>query len=62
MLRRNSENFIAHFIFGLTSSYINDVISNGKLIVKNKVIQTVNENDVHEFTNEQAEKLWERMN
>lgn len=57
-----TENFLGHFIFGLTSGIVNDVISNGKLIVKDKVIQTVDENEIFEFTREEAKKLWERMN
>lgn len=56
------ENFLGHFIFGLSSTYVQDVISNGKLIVKDGIIQSVNEKEVLEFTNDQAQKLWNRMN
>jgi len=56
-----SENFLGHFIFGLTSNDVQHVISNGKLIVKNKTLQTIDENEIFDFTREQAVKLWERM-
>jgi cytosine/adenosine deaminase-related metal-dependent hydrolase len=58
----NQNNFLGHFIFGFSANFINDVISNGKLIVKDKVLLTVNENDTLKFVREQAEKLWGRMN
>ncbi len=57
----NSENFLGHFIFGLNSADIQHVISDGKLIVKNKIVQTVNEKELMKFAQEQAEKLWKKM-
>jgi len=54
-------NFLGHFIFGLTASDVQHVISNGMLIVKNKSILTVDEDEILDFTREQALKLWERM-
>lgn len=57
----NDDNFLGHFIFGLTSNHVQHVISNGKLIVKDKVIQTVNEKEVLQFTKEQSKRLWKRL-
>ncbi len=57
----NKDNFLGHFIFSLTSNDVQHVISNGKLIVKNKTLQTIDENEIFDFTREQAVKLWERM-
>jgi len=57
----DKDNFLGHFIFGLTSNDVQHVISDGKLIVKDKVILTVDEDEVLDFTREQAIKLWERM-
>jgi cytosine/adenosine deaminase-related metal-dependent hydrolase len=57
----NEGNFLGHFIFGLTSNHIQHVISNGKLIIKDKVIQTVNEKEVLEFTKEQSQRLWNKL-
>ena len=57
----NSENFLGHFIFGLNSNHVEDVISGGKLIVKNKIVQTVNETEILDFTREQSKRLWKEM-
>lgn len=56
-----SDNFLGHFVFGFNSNDVEHVVSDGKLIVKNKVIQNVNENEVMKFAQEQAVKLWEKM-
>lgn len=57
----NQENFLGHFIYGLNSNHVQYVISNGKLIVKDKAIQTVNEQEVLGFAKEQAIRLWKKM-
>lgn len=57
----NENNFLGHFIFGLTSNHIQHVISDGKLIVKDRIIQTVNEEEVLKFTKEQANRLWKKL-
>lgn len=57
----NENNFLGHFIFGLNSKYIQHVISNGKLIVKDGKIKTVNEKEILDFSKEIANRLWDRM-
>ena len=57
----NSDNFLGHFIFGLASNHVQHVISDGKLIVKNRIIQTVAEEEIMQFTKEQAVRLWEKL-
>ncbi len=57
----NKDNFLGHFVFGFNSNDIQHVISDGKLIVKDKIIQNINEKDVMVFAQEQAVRLWERM-
>ena len=54
-------NFHGHFIYGLNSNHVRHVISKGKLIVKDRQVQTVDEAKVLAFTREQSVKLWERM-
>ena len=56
------DNFLGHFVFGFNASHVQHVISDGKLIVKNKIVQTVNESEVMQFAREQALRLWEKMN
>ncbi len=55
------DNFLGHFVFGFDASQVQHVISDGKLIVKNKIVQTVDEQGVMQFAQEQALRLWERM-
>lgn len=57
----NEDNFLGHFIFGLSTNHVQDVISNGKLIVKDRVIQTINEAEILAFTKEQSIRLWEKL-
>jgi len=57
----NAENFLGHFIFGLSSKHVQHVISNGKLIVKDRELQTVNESEVLDFTRDQSLRLWKKM-
>jgi putative selenium metabolism protein SsnA len=57
----NPNNFLGHFIFGINSNHVRDVISNGKLIVKNRQIQTVNESEILESSRECANRLWKKM-
>lgn len=54
-------NFLGHLLFGLTSNHIQSVISNGKLIVKDKIIQTVDEDEILKFTKEQSKRLWSKL-
>ncbi|MDB4303253.1 amidohydrolase family protein [Desulfosarcina sp.] len=57
----NATNFLGHFFYGLESKHIQHVISNGKLIVKDKLIQTVNETEILGFAKEQANRLWSKL-
>ncbi len=57
----NQENFLGHFIYGFSSNNVQHVISNGKLIVKDKIVQTVNEQEILKFSKEQAAKLWKKL-
>ncbi len=54
-------NFLGHFLFGLESAHITDVISNGKLIVKNKSLQTLPEEETLSFAREMGKRLWEKL-
>jgi cytosine/adenosine deaminase-related metal-dependent hydrolase len=57
----NKNNFLGHFLFGINSNHISHVISNGKLIVKNRIIQTVDEEEILKTSRELATKLWKKM-
>ncbi len=57
----NEDNFLSHFVFGLRASHVQHVISNGRLIVKDKIIKTVDEKEVITFTKSQANRLWKKL-
>jgi cytosine/adenosine deaminase-related metal-dependent hydrolase len=57
----NSDNFFGHFLFGIRSNHVRDVISNGRLIVKNREIQTVDESAILEISKKCANRLWKKM-
>lgn len=57
----NSSNFLGHFLFGIESGHVQHVISNGKLIVKDRKIITVDESGILKEARIQARRLWKKM-
>lgn len=57
----NKDNFLGHFIFGINSNHVRDVISNGKLIIKDRNILTVDEDEILHRSRELALHLWKKM-
>ncbi len=54
-------NFIGHFFFALSAADVRHVISNGRLIVKDRKLLTIDEQAALEFAREQAKILWDKM-
>jgi cytosine/adenosine deaminase-related metal-dependent hydrolase len=54
-------NFLGHFLFGFKASDVTHVISAGKLIVENKDLISVNENEILAEAQLQAVRLWRKM-
>ena len=57
----NDGNFPWHFIFGIDSSQVRTVVIDGKLVMKDRQILTVNEEEVFEKAKELAQALWDRL-
>ncbi len=57
----NASNFLGHFIFGLNSSHVQHLISNGQLIMKNRTLLNIDEEEILEFTKIQSQRLWETL-
>ncbi len=57
----NDDNFLGHFIFGLSSRHIQHVISDGQIIVNDRKITNVNEEEVLLYTKDQANRLWDKL-
>lgn len=54
-------NFLGHLLFGIETNHIAHVISNGKLIVKNRLLTTVDEKAIYEHAQQTAKVLWKRF-
>ena len=57
----NQNNFVGHFLFGLNASHVCDVLSDGKLVVKNRNILTLDQEAILEEARKQAQRLWDKI-
>jgi cytosine/adenosine deaminase-related metal-dependent hydrolase len=57
----NTGNFSGHFVFGLESKHVQHVISQGKLVVDDRKITTVDEEKILSGAKQQAQRLWAKM-
>ncbi len=57
----NENNFLAHFLYGIDSSHVESVISNGRLIVEKRTLLTADESEILLFSREMGRKLWDIM-
>jgi cytosine/adenosine deaminase-related metal-dependent hydrolase len=56
-----SDNLFGHFLFGVANAPVDTLIVNGKFVVRDKKIQTVDERAIMEKTSAQARELWRRF-
>jgi cytosine/adenosine deaminase-related metal-dependent hydrolase len=56
-----SNNFLGHFLFGFNASDVFHVISDGKLIVENRNLVSVNEKEILAEAQVHASRLWKKM-
>ena len=54
-------NFLGHFIYGLDACHVDSVISCGQLVVKNKTLLTMSEDEILAFAREMGTKLWRKL-
>lgn len=57
----NEKNINGHIIFGMSGRCVTDTIINGKVVMRNRVINTVDEEKIFSKSRELAQKLWERI-
>ena len=55
------ENFLGHFIYGLEAKHVESVISSGRLVVHERRLTTVDEEQILKFAREMGHKLWDKM-
>jgi cytosine/adenosine deaminase-related metal-dependent hydrolase len=56
-----SENFTGHFIYGLESGHVRSVIAQGKVIVDEGRITSVDEAEILAYAREQGLRLWKKL-
>ena len=56
-----ANNFLGHFVYGLDARHVATVICQGRVIVENQQVTTVDEGDVLAFAREMSTKLWDKM-
>jgi len=56
-----SENALGHFVYGIDATHVRSVIAQGRLIVENRKLDTVNEDEILSYAREQARRLWEKL-
>lgn len=57
----NPGNFFGHFAYGIDSGHVESVIANGRLIIENRRMLTVDENEIIRFSRQMGRKLWDKM-
>lgn len=57
----NKNNINGHIIFGMSGRCVTDTIINGKVVMRNRVINTVDEEKIFSKSRDLAQKLWERI-
>jgi putative selenium metabolism protein SsnA len=55
------ENLAGHFVYGINQTHVEHLISNGKLILKNRKVVTVDEESILKESQVLALALWKRM-
>lgn len=57
----NENNFFGHFIFGLSSKFVSDVIINGDFVLKDRELKKVDDEKLFKESTSIAKRLWERF-
>ena len=58
----NAENADAHLMFGMSGRQCLTTVANGKILMRNRQLLTVDENAINAKIAETAEKLWKNIN
>ena len=56
-----ADNFIGHLVFGIDSAHVESVVANGRLIVMERQLMTMNEDEILEFSREMGNALWKKL-
>lgn len=57
----NKDNYLGHFFYGMSSSHVKHLISQGKFILKDRKHTLLDEDEILAQSREQAKRLWSRL-
>lgn len=57
----NTDSFMGHLLFGMSSGLVDTTISNGKVLMLNGHLTEIDEHEIAEKSRELSEKLWDRF-
>jgi cytosine/adenosine deaminase-related metal-dependent hydrolase len=57
----DSENLAGHWAFALSARHVRDVVVSGEVVVRDRRLVRVHEDELRARSREQAERLWRRM-
>ncbi len=57
----SKDNFLGHFFYGMSSNHVRHLISQGKLILKDRKHTMLNEEQILAESQEQAKRLWKKL-
>lgn len=57
----NENNWFGHALFGMTGRLVNDTVINGKFVMKNHEIQTVDTKKIMAYSRERVKQIWPLM-
>jgi len=56
-----TENFYGHLVFGMTGRMVETTLVAGKILMRNRSLTTINEENINSLARELAAKLWKRF-
>ena len=60
-LELTRDNFLGHFVFGLDARHVETVICQGRVLVEDRRMTSVDEGQILAFAREMGRKLWEKL-
>ena len=57
----HQDNWLGHFFYGLNAAHVCHVIAEGRWLVKDRTVRTVDADSILVFAQEQAQRLWAKL-
>jgi len=57
----NEQTFLGHFLFGLCGAVVETTVAGGRVLMENRVLKTLHEQDIMSASRRQAARFWKRF-